>query len=483
MAETISQRQDRLYKEAQLKASGTEQKDINKAIFQAGVSEDKTVKYTSPVETNYKQEDLNRSPVDVISAELSKGDPILANWLESDGFVYPTDEVNPILYKQQLSERLKTACSSATIQTPASCYKALNESMWSDTPDLKVSPSATRSIDVFLEGRSADEVKALQEKLGFKGEDIDGLAGKKTRIALANYSSTFGFTSLSNEFKRTDLSTIANTMFDVFTGKGVASAREGKIPHEAKDNNITLMGGVVPNGLTYNGKPVTQGSWKDLGSNFKPNLVNTTGAWKTVNGVKIKRSSFKTDEQFTKYVLESFSYVAAQKMDEAGLKWDNPAVTTEIKKTILSAGWNMGEGWFSNEDTKNAYAEFTKESPNQTKLHKAFLSAVTFVNGGAATSLARRRAEEWNAIAGEVGGTKIERVTADNSGTNTVMQYYDSNDNLLFKKQTDRASSKFENENVTQRLNSKGTWYEVPNSEAPLSAVPRPKPRPVGLAT
>ena len=480
MAETISQRQDRLYKEAQLKASGTEQKDINKAILQAGVSEDKTVKYKSPVETNYKQEDLNRSPVDVISAELSKGDPILANWLESDGFVYPTDEVNPILYKQQLSERLKTACSSATIQTPASCYKALNESMWSDTPDLKVSPSATRSIDVFLEGRSVDEVKALQEKLGFEGLDIDGLAGKKTRIALANYSSTFGFTSLSNEFKRTDLSTIANTMFDVFTGKGVASAREGKIPHEAKDNNITLMGGVVPNGLTYNGKSVTQGSWTDLGSDFKPDLVNTAGAWKTVNGAKIKRSSFKTDEQFTKYVLESFSYVAAQKMDEAGLKWDNPAVTTEIKKTILSAGWNMGEGWFSNEDTKNAYAEFTKESPNQTKLHKAFLSTVTFAHKkdkdgnitgykGASTGLAVRRADEWNAISSKLKGKKITKVTADNSSANTLINYYGADGTLVFSKDTKRRSNAFENTYQTQNLVN-GTWVNDETSKVVTTA-------------
>ena len=402
-----------------------------------------------------------------------------ASTLEFKTSLFGADNI--FLNNQKLAKELKDACGPNGVQTPENCFPALNEAMGLPDATLKLNKEAQQSAEVFTYGRTTDEIKRLQTLLKEKDSSIvvDGLVGSKTLNAVSNFSTLWGDVDLIKLLPRSDLNPVVSGLYQIFVGSANSRGIEGNIPHQAGDDRITLAGGLVADGLTYNKKPVKQGTWK-FDQNFDVKKLNTDAAYKDVNGVRIKRSSFKDGsagvEEFVAAVIESFAVVAKQKVEESGQNWD--LLSTPAKRAIVSAGWNIGEGHFASTDMKAAYTEMSKEKPNQAILHKAFLSVVTIANGGAATSLARRRAEEWNAIAGEVGGTKIERVTADNSGTNTVMQYYDSNDNLLFEKQTDRASKNFANLNVTQRRNPQGIWVEVPNST--VSSL-RPKPRPTTL--
>jgi hypothetical protein len=243
--------------------------------------------------------------------------------------------------------------------------------------------------------------------------------------------------------------TVTDLVYDDFVG----DKQEGDEAHVGQDNkNITLAGGVVPDGLKYDGKDFTQGAAKVVG--FDKTKLNTSGAYKKVGNVTVKRSDFDSDKAFAKGVIEEFKN---QAKTAAGNSWDK--MSEGSKKAVVKIGWNKGTGWYTNASAKAIYKELAKEEPNATNLYSKILTGSTVKGGGASIGIAKARANAWNETISATGGKEIVKIDADNSGTNTAFKYYDTDGNLLHTEQTSRASTKYENKGTDSiSKNAKGVW-------------------------
>ena len=243
--------------------------------------------------------------------------------------------------------------------------------------------------------------------------------------------------------------TVTDLVYDDFVG----DKQEGDEAHVGQDNkNITLAGGVVPDGLKYDGKDFTQGAAKVEG--FDKTKLDTSGAYKKVGNVTVKRSDFDSDKAFAKGVIEEFKN---QAKTAAGNSWDK--MSEGSKKAIVKIGWNKGTGWYTGESAKAIYKELAKEEPNATNLYSKILTGSTVKDGGASIGIAKARANAWNETISATGGKEIVKIEADNSGTNTAFKYYDKDGNLLHTEQTSRASTKYENKGTDSiSKNAAGAW-------------------------
>ena len=251
-------------------------------------------------------------------------------------------------------------------------------------------------------------------------------------------------------------STTVESLYTDFT----EGEQEGTEAHIGQDKqNITLPAGIVADGLKYDGKTVNQGSNTIKASAFDITKLDTSGAYKEVNGVKIKRSDYASDVEFSKAVLKGFEDVAK---DKAGTDWDS--MSDAAKKSMLKVGWNKGTGWLKGATAGSAYKELAKDSPSATTLYPKILTGSTLApkkDGtvqGASIGIAKARADAMNALKDVLGVNEITKVVADNSGTNTAFKYYDSAGTLVHTEQTDRASSLYANKAVKVQKNSKGKW-------------------------
>ena len=242
------------------------------------------------------------------------------------------------------------------------------------------------------------------------------------------------------------------TLTDLVYSDFVESKQEGDEAHVGQDNkNITLAGGVVPDGLKYNGKDFTQGA--SVVTGFDKGKLDTSGAYKTVGSTTVKRSDFDSDKAFAKGVIEEF---ANQAEAAAGDSWSS--MSEGSKKAVVKIGWNKGAGWYSGKSAKAIYAELAKDEPNPENLYSKILVGSTVLGGGASIGIAKARANAWNETTSATGGKEITRIDADNSGTNTKFKYYDKDGNLLHTEETTRASNIYENKQKSVRKNSKGVW-------------------------
>ena len=243
--------------------------------------------------------------------------------------------------------------------------------------------------------------------------------------------------------------TVTDLVYDDFVG----NKQEGDEAHVGQDNkNITLAGGVVPDGLKYDGKDFTQGAAKVVG--FDKTKLDTSGAYKKVGNVTVKRSDFDSDKAFAKGVIEEFKN---QAKTAAGNSWDK--MSEGSKKAVVKIGWNKGTGWYTGKSAKAIYKELAKEEPNATNLYSKILTGSTVKDGGASIGIAKARANAWNETISATGGKEIVKIDADNSGTNTAFKYYDTDGNLLHTEQTSRASTKYENKGTDSiSKNAKGVW-------------------------
>jgi len=410
-----------------------------------------------------------------------------ATMLGSKELTYGGKEENPILWNQALSDELVTACGDS-LKDPASCFEGLKTAMSDPKNTLGQTQSSKNNAELFTYGRTKEETQSIQKYLGLSA---DGIIGPATKNGLAAHRAVYGEAKLAQSFPRRDVKTTVDAMYANFTAVG---GPEGGTIHDAGDGRVTLMAGVVPDsGVTYGGKAVVNGKWSvPKGQVFDPALVDTSNAVKKVNGITMRRSAYKTDDDFVRGVLENFALSARQQVEKAGISWetneDGEGLPENIKQTIISLGWNMGEGFYKSAKGKAAFAQLTKEKKDQGVLHKAFLGTVTQVGGGAMTSIAKRRADEWNDVHTVLGGTKIVKVSADNSSGyagKTVMKYYDKDDKVVFTLPTDRSTRLFGNKYETQTLNSKGVWvndtsskYVRPTSPNPVETSIRPKLKP-----
>lgn len=243
--------------------------------------------------------------------------------------------------------------------------------------------------------------------------------------------------------------TVTDLVYDDFVG----DKQEGDEAHVGQDNkNITLAGGVVPDGLKYDGKDFTQGSAEVVG--FDKTKLDTSNAYKKVGSVTVKRSDFDSDKAFAKGVIEEFKKQAEK---AAGDSWSK--MSEGSKKAVVKIGWNKGTGWYTGESAKAIYTELAKEEPNATNLYSKILTGSTVKDGGASIGIAKARANAWNETISATGGKEIVKIEADNTGTNTAFKYYDKDGNLLHTEQTSRASTKYENKGTDSiSKNAQGAW-------------------------
>lgn len=254
--------------------------------------------------------------------------------------------------------------------------------------------------------------------------------------------------AVAEETAETEDTTITDLIYNDF----VEGKQEGDEAHVGQDNkNITLAGGVVPDGLKYNGKDFEQDKSPVVG--FDKTKLDTSGAYKKVGTVTVRRSDFDSDKAFAKGVIEEFT---KQAKTAAGTNWPN--MSEGSKKAVVKIGWNKGAGWYTGKSAKAIYAELAKDEPDPENLYSKVLVGSTVKGGGASIGIAKARANAWNETISATGGKEITRIDADNSGTNTAFKYYDKDGNLLHTEQTSRDSTIYENRLTSVSKNSKGVW-------------------------
>jgi hypothetical protein len=203
--------------------------------------------------------------------------------------------------------------------------------------------------------------------------------------------------------------------------------------------------------LKYDGKDFEQDKSPVVG--FDKTKLDTSGAYKKVGTVTVKRSDFDSDKAFAKGVIAEF---AKQAETAAGTNWSD--MSEGSKKAVVKIGWNKGAGWYTGNTAKSVYKELAKDKPNPDNLYSKILAGSTVKGGGASIGIAKARANAWNETISATGGKEITRIDADNSGTNTAFKYYDKDGNLLHTEQTSRASTIYENRLQSVSKNSKGVW-------------------------
>lgn len=259
-------------------------------------------------------------------------------------------------------------------------------------------------------------------------------------------------TGLMSKPAATPEATTASTLTDLIYTDFVDAGQEGDEAHVGQDNkNITLPGGVVPDGLVYDGKAHTQD--KSVIANFDKSKLDTSGAYKKVGSKTIRRSDYDSDNAFAKGVIGAFKDEAKE---AAGDSWDS--MSEGSKKAVVKIGWNKGTGWYSGKSAKAIYKELAKETPEPSNLYSKILVGSTVKGGGASLGIAKARANAWNETISATGGKEITKIVADNSGKNTALKYYDAQGNLLHTEQTNRAVSLYENTATTISKDSKGVW-------------------------
>jgi hypothetical protein len=207
--------------------------------------------------------------------------------------------------------------------------------------------------------------------------------------------------------------------------------------------------------------PFVQGKAEVVG--FDKTKLDTSGAYKTVNGTKIKRSDYTSDVDFSKAVLTGFETVL-----KAGAGDDWSKIPATAKAALVKVGWNLGEGWFSGASAKDVYKELVKTTPSESNLFSKLLKSSTvaptqklddkgkpmfaadgttkiMTTPGASIGIAKKRANDWNDMRDAFNGTEIVKIKTDNSGTVTKFNYYDKDDKILHTEVTDRAPSLYEN--------------------------------------
>lgn len=303
----------------------------------------------------------------------------------------------------------------------------------------------TRLVDVTdTELGKLDNVKPLEEL----AEDIDPGTIDTEPLDADGVQPTDGKGLMSPTTEEVT-KTVTDLVYDDFVG----DKQEGDEAHVGQDNkNITLAGGVVPDGLKYDGKDFTQGSSEVVG--FDKTKLDTSNAYKKVGNVTVKRSDFDSDKAFAKGVIEEFKNQAEA---AAGTNWDK--MSEGSKKAVIKIGWNKGTGWYTGKSAKAIYAELAKEEPDPSNLYSKILVGSTVKGGGASIGIAKARANAWNETISATGGKEIVKIEADNSGNNTAFKYYDKDGNLLHTEQTNRASTIYENKGRDSiSKNSEGAW-------------------------
>ena len=179
------------------------QKYLDQAVKNASTTNTNGLGTSLRPKTRPQDAELNRQNSNGVSATLAKSvapdsnsQEIISALLGSQSFSYDSGEDNPMLYGHKLGKELVKVFGK-NVSTPESYYTTLNANMMDSNSTLTLSSKAKKASDMFISGRTSEQTASIQEFLGIKA---DGITGKETQIALANYRAIFGDTKLVKEF-------------------------------------------------------------------------------------------------------------------------------------------------------------------------------------------------------------------------------------------------------------------------------------------
>ena len=389
------------------------------------------------------QDALQPEPITVEEIEVKAGDTLTAIAEEKGVPVQDVIDANPQIKNPDLIRPGEKVTLPGMLSTAGKLLKTATD------PEAPAPVSEDPDREFYQSGIP------IEDRFPPEADTGEGLMSDPRKLGGAEGYGSVGTSAEEEETTQTYSTTVESLYTDFTEGE-----QEGTEAHIGQDKqNITLPAGIVADGLKYDGKTVNQGSNTIKASAFDITKLDTSGAYKEVNGVKIKRSDYASDVEFSKAVLKGFEDVAK---DKAGTDWDS--MSDAAKKSMLKVGWNKGTGWLKGATAGSAYKELAKDSPSATTLYPKILTGSTLApkkDGtvqGASIGIAKARADAMNALKDVLGVNEITKVVADNSGTNTAFKYYDSAGTLVHTEQTDRASSLYANKAVKVQKNSKGKW-------------------------
>lgn len=157
---------------------------------------------------------------------------------------------------------------------------------------------------------------------------------------------------------------------------------------------VTMGRGVVADGgVTLNGVDINVKEGHGLTSTSDLAKVDTSKAYKTVNGTKYKREDYTSDELFSKAIYSAFYASAKDKVSG----FDN--LDDLGKEVVIDIGYNMGEGAFNYDDVATLVTELQKDKDKQTIDNLTqFTQNFSSENVGNTRGLLRRRAVGANKV-------------------------------------------------------------------------------------
>lgn len=296
-------------------------------------------------------------------------------------------------------------------------------------------------------GTTVEELVKINNLSDTSGDTIQ--TGQTLKIKADATSTTEDGTTTTDatEAAATFSSAVESTYTDF-----VDSKEEGDKPHVGQEGAITLTGGVVADNIYYDGKKVTSNTGYTT-ANFDASKLDTSKATKKVGNKTIKRSSYDSDADFTKAVIEEFENVV-----KAGAGDDYEDLSEGAKKAMIKLAYNNGPDWAKYNTSKALYKEMGKETKDLSKVKEGILNYSTVVGSGASIGVAKARANAYNSASDEHGGADITKIVADNTGTKTKFKYYDAAGNLVHTETTSRAPSIYASTATTVEKDSEGNW-------------------------
>lgn len=197
---------------------------------------------------------------------------------------------------------------------------------------------------------------------------------------------------------QTDKILSGDTVGIELTGWSNLAGSESTTLHVDPANIITMGWGVVPDGgVKVNGKLVKPKDFAAHKLTSESNLdkVDTSGAYKRVNGVTYKRSDYTSDEYFSKAIYSGFYASAKSKVKN----FDK--LTDAGKEVVVDFGYNGGELFFNFNDTATLVTELIKpEAERNLKELTKFTQNFSMQGVGNTIGVLRRRAVMANKILG-----------------------------------------------------------------------------------
>ena len=266
---------------------------------------------------------------------------------------------------------------------------------------------------------NTDLVKGVQGKLtdlGYVPRGVDGITGAGTSSAIRHFqeqnnlsvTGTLTDETLDKlkaaEISRHEYDNVVTSMYDTFSD---IESDEAHLGVDADRVGITLAYGIVPDrGLKYShrGNIITLPDRKQdrmaalraagvTAENFNPDNVIIDDVEKE----GVKRADYRSDEEYTKAVIQAFTDKVEDKARSTGVE-----LSDDAKQGLVDYVWNAGTGTLRGEAMTNVFNELASDTPNYTNIGRNFLNRMT-ENGRTLHGLGARRAEAANELLEAIG--------------------------------------------------------------------------------